>query len=456
MENIITEKGTIEPINDEQRKAISELRNFLVKGNPNEWFVLEGKAGTGKTTIMTKVLEDFIGKKRVEICALSHKAKKVLWDKLVGNMVSIPAGLSSHSIAGLLGMTLNMETGAFTKAYSKKKPPIRWADIIVVDEGSMVNEEALIHIMDAKKPKAKVIFVGDIGQLPPIREANDPANGTPSPIFLSENKVKLLNRVRQTEDSHILPYSDYYWENSVMNNGEEEDPVPLEARKNEEQLEFSKDIEKVLTDNKQLFLDGIQEKNPDLIKVIVYRNKTKKTINWFIRQLIFDKPEEYELGDSLMFNDNYFRNEKIVFENSTEVSVLDIKNREFLGEYHGHILRVTDGESTENIETISEVSVPAWNKHVSELFNIAKKIPMGVRRNRALRTAWAARNRFANIDYAYTLTSHKAQGSTYNTVVVVEDDILEVSLIDNIEKSQSLYVAITRASDKVHIVSELN
>jgi exodeoxyribonuclease-5 len=242
----------------------------------------------------------------------------------------------------------------------------------------------------------------------------------------------------------------------VLNNGEEEDPVPLTARKNVEQIEFSKDLEKVLTDNKDLFLKGIEDKNTDLIKVVVYRNKTKKFVNWFIRKLIYDDPAEYELGDTLMFNDNYFRNEKNVFENSTEVSVLDIKKREFLGEYHGHILRVTDGETTENIEVISEVSVPAWNRHVSELFDISKKIPMGVRRNRALRTAWSARNRFANVDYAYTLTSHKAQGSTYNTVIVVEDDILEVSMIDNIEKSQAMYVAISRASNKVHIVSELN
>jgi len=135
---------------------------------------------------------------------------------------------------------------------------------------------------------------------------------------------------------------------------------------------------------------------------------------------------------------------------------LEIRKREFIGEYHGHILKVTDGVSTENIEVISEISVPAWNKHVSELFNIAKKIPNGVRRNRALRNAWNARNRFANVDYAYTLTSHKAQGSTYHTVIVLEDDILEVTMIDNIEKSQAMYVAITRASDKVHIVSELN
>jgi len=456
MEDTTLTEGTIVPLNDEQKIAIKDLTEFLKKGKPNEWIVLEGKAGTGKTTIMTKVIEQFIGKKRVEICALSHKAKKVLWDKVRYGLTDIPAGLSSHSVAGLLGMSLNMETGVFTKSYDKRKPPIRWADIIVVDEASMINEEALIHIMDAKKPNAKVVFVGDIGQLPPIRDNNDPMRGKPSPVFLTHNKVKLINRVRQSEGSSILPYSDYYWENSVINDGVDEDPVPLSARKNEEQIEFSKDLEKVLTNNKHLFIRANEEKNPDLIKTIVYRNKTKKSVNWFIRKLIYDNPKDYEIGDALIFNDNYFRNEVTVFENSTEVSVLDIKPREFLGEYHGHILRVTNGETTDNIEVISEVSVPAWGKHVSELFDISKKIPMGVARNRALRTAWNAKNRFANIDYAYTLTSHKAQGSTYHTVVVVEDDILEVSMIDNVEKSQAMYVAITRASDMVHIVSELN
>jgi ATP-dependent exoDNAse (exonuclease V) alpha subunit len=456
MDKIITTQGTIEALNDEQKTAIDDITHFIKKGDPSQWFVLEGKAGTGKTTIMTKVLEPFLGKRRVEICALSHKAKKVLWDKLTGGLLDLPAGLNSHSVAGLLGMTLNMETGKFTKAYSKKKPPIRWADIIVVDEGSMINEEALIHIMDSKKPKAKVIFVGDIGQLPPIREEHDPASGTPSPVFLSENKVKLTTRVRQDKDSMILPYSDFYWENSVLKDGEEEDPVPLTSRQTGQHIEFSKDLEKVLTDNKDLFLDGIKTRNPDLIKTIVYRNKTKKSVNWFIRKLIFNNPNEFEVGDQLIFNDNYFRGDKTVFENSSEVTVLDVKKREFDGKYHGHILRVTDGEIEKSIETISEVSVPSWNKHVSELFNIAKRIPHGVKRNRALRTAWNARNRFANIDYAYTLTSHKAQGSTYNTVIVVEDDILEVSMIENVEKSQSMYVAITRASDKVYIVSELN
>lgn len=455
MDKVITETG-VKPLNDEQKVAIEEITHFLKKGNPGEWFVLEGKAGTGKTTIMSKVLEPFMGKKRIEICALSHKAKKVLWEKLTDNLLDIPTGLNSNSLASLLGMTLNMETGEFAKAYTKKKPPIRWADIIVVDEASMINEEALIHIMDSKKPKAKVIFIGDIGQLPPIRKVQNGLTGKPSPVFLSENKSKLINRVRQTDDSNILPYSDYYWDNSVLNNGEEEDPIPLESRKTNKQLVFSKSVENSVNDNKDLFLEGIKTNNPNLVKVVVYRNHTKKMVNSYIRDLIYDNPKEYEIGDCLLFNDNYFRGGDTVFENSTEVSVVSIKKREFNGKYHGHILNVTDGSRNENIEVISEVSLPAWNKHVSELFNAAKKLPNGVRRNRALRTAWNARNRFANVDYGYTITSHKSQGSTYKNVIVIEDDILGVSMIDNVEKSQALYVAITRASDKVYIVSELN
>ena len=450
------EENVVEPLNDEQKEAIESITEFIKRGNPNEWFVLEGKAGTGKTTIMSKAIEPFLGKRRVEICALSHKAKKVLWNKVTSTLIDLPVGLDTHSVAGLLGMTLDMETGKFTKAFSRKKPPIRWADIIVVDEASMINEEALIHIMDSKKPKAKVIFIGDVGQLPPIREERDPSRGKPSPIFLSENKVKLLNRVRQKEDSRILPYSDYYWDNSVLHGGEEEDPVPLESRKNDEHIVFSKDIDKVLNDNKELFLKSTKEKNNDLIKVIVYRNKTKKSLNWYIRNMIYGNPKEYELGDILIFNDNYYKGDSIIFENSSEVSVLKVTKGEFNGEYAGHILTVTDGEKTENVEVLSEGSKPAWNKYVGSLFEVAKKIPKGIKRNRELKRAWDAKNRFANIDYAYVLTSHKAQGSTYNTVIVVEDDILDVSMIDNIEKSQSMYVGITRASNKVYIVSELN
>ena len=66
--------------------------------------------------------------------------------------------------------------------------------------------------------------------------------------------------------------------------------------------------------------------------------------------------------------------------------------------------------------------------------------------------AWEEKKKYANIDYAYALTSHKSQGSTYDFVVVHETDILGLKSISNITKSRSLYTALTRAKYEVHVV----
>jgi hypothetical protein len=444
------------PINKEQGLAVKEITNFIKKGDPTTWFTLEGKAGTGKTTIITSTIESFVGKKRIFICALSHKAKKVLWDKVKISYGESPLGILSYSVASLLGMTFNIETGKFTKIYTRKKPPIKMADIIIVDECSMINEEALSLIMSEKKKNTKVIFVGDVGQLPPIRD-NQENLGEISPVFKTNNKISLVDRVRQSADSDILKYSDFYWDNSVLNTEPEEDPVPLENRVNGRDIVFGKDLEKIILENKDLFIKSINNNNPNVIKVIVYRNKTKKMLNWYIRKLIYEEPKEYELGDLLIINDNYYDSgDQLIIENSTEVSVLQIKPVKFYNKYDGYTLYVTDGETYYDLDVISEKSLDSWNKYVSELFIKAKKEPFGKTRNNQLKKAWSAKKRFVDVDYAYTLSSHKSQGSTYDTVIVFEDDIMEVSMIGESEKSQSMYVAITRAAKKVYIVSEFN
>jgi len=83
---------------------------------------------------------------------------------------------------------------------------------------------------------------------------------------------------------------------------------------------------------------------------------------------------------------------------------------------------------------------------VSELFKYAKNLHFGEERREALSKAWGLKTRFAPLEYAYAITSHKSQGSTYNTVVVDEMDIMSVKPISSKQKSQSLYTAITRAS----------
>ena len=56
---------------------------------------------------------------------------------------------------------------------------------------------------------------------------------------------------------------------------------------------------------------------------------------------------------------------------------------------------------------------------------------------------------FMDFNYAYAINSHKSQGSTYERVYVVEKDIHAVKMTSIKTKSQSLYVATSRASHKL-------
>lgn len=47
---------------------------------------------------------------------------------------------------------------------------------------------------------------------------------------------------------------------------------------------------------------------------------------------------------------------------------------------------------------------------------------------------YSVKNRYADIDYSYAITSHKSQGSTYDNVIVDEQDIQSVTKNDKNSK----------------------
>ena len=58
--------------------------------------------------------------------------------------------------------------------------------------------------------------------------------------------------------------------------------------------------------------------------------------------------------------------------------------------------------------------------------------------------------RYADVMYSYSITAHKAQGSTYDTVFLLEDDI-DVNW-NIIERNRIKYTAYTRSSRKLYVV----
>jgi superfamily I DNA/RNA helicase len=62
---------------------------------------------------------------------------------------------------------------------------------------------------------------------------------------------------------------------------------------------------------------------------------------------------------------------------------------------------------------------------------------------------WDLRQRFHNVDYAYSLTVHKSQGSTFQDVFV---DLPSMAVNRNIiERNQLCYVAFTRAAKRLFL-----
>jgi len=58
--------------------------------------------------------------------------------------------------------------------------------------------------------------------------------------------------------------------------------------------------------------------------------------------------------------------------------------------------------------------------------------------------------RYADVMYGYSITAHKAQGSTYDTVFLLEDDI-DVNW-NIVERNRIKYTAYTRSSRKLYVI----
>ena len=445
--------------NPEQQEAIDKTAEFIENGNSEEWHVIEGKAGTGKTTIAEQIAKKFPDKE-IAVAALSNKATKVIKSKF--NEANIPAKFSS--IAGLLGMRENPKTGQFESLPKKdweSAAPIEEANIIMIDEASMVNEEMLELIFKNKLPDAKVVFLGDIGQLPPIRTEENPYYknkknlfGKDSPTFNSNNKSKLITRVRQGEESPILPFADNYWNNSQSENPTlNPSPITKNIITDKGALLFTSSFNDIKNQVIDAFKKGLKDNNSNYIKIVTYRNNKRKAINKYIHDKLFPN-EEYAKGDLVIFNAPFSIKGKPIASNSDEGRIVSIE--EVRDEIHsGETIKVYElaidinGEIEYGIPVVSKSSEQKWDKILDidkkksrDLYNKGDKAGG----NRSYAAFKKKSNLFAKIDYAYAITSHKSQGSTYDMVIVDESDIMSVP-IDNKSKSQSIYTGLTRAKN---------
>ena len=128
---------------DEQDKAIKTVLNNAVT-------IITGGPGTGKTTTVKGLIDIYKNKgKNIVMVAPTGRAAKRLADL---------SGEEATTIHRLLGYRQG-------KGYNRKRID---ADILIIDEASMLEQVLFNHLLQALKPGTKIVLVGDVNQLPPI------------------------------------------------------------------------------------------------------------------------------------------------------------------------------------------------------------------------------------------------------------------------------------------------
>ena len=455
-----------------QEVAKKAILNFVktADASKGQYFTLTGKAGTGKTTLIQEVIREIAKDnpyQRFVVSALAHKAVQVIYGKTKKSSKFV----SASTVASLLGMKLDQETGEF-KQVKGGEVKIKPDSILFVDEASMLNEQNIECLMDAAiRTNSKVIFLGDPGQLPPIRTGELVKYGTYSlsPVFETqkdEYSAGLTERVRQGEGSPILDYADTFWNYSTTEGQtdqrvDDEDMSRVENAQGSIEFINEQQVDKIVP----LFKQAVETNNPSLIKVVAYRNKTVRQWNQIIRRKVYG--DEYSPnplpGDILMMTDTYndpaSDDAKPLLFNSEDISV--ISTGPIRTVYRVQLMDATIKDPRGKIITVpliipTKENIDEFNNNKRLLWNEAQKYKNTDRGKykRALDMYWSYGTEWAHVEYGYAITSHKSQGSTYDVSIVDSADINSNGFMSDISKARSIYTAITRARNSAVILRD--
>lgn len=393
-----------------QVKAIEAIAAWH-RSSWKQTFTLAGYAGTGKTTL----LQHFINTQNnvVTCLAPTGKAASVLQKKLDNAMVSTvhrvlynPSPPSTSNLDALEASLVNNPNDEDLKQailderrrlagqnlnFNKKIDcEIGAGQLVVVDEASMVTRRMR---KDLEETGAKILFVGDPGQLPPVQDEG---------FFQHSPPDAMLTEVqRQALDSPIIRVSMEVREGKAINAQREDGPfrkMPKNELSHEEWLTFD--------------------------QVITGTNEARRKINRYFRGKLGKNSWWPETGDKIICLKNSNDN-GIYYINGVQGKALsNAKNNADFDEIIGEVLY--EG-------TIRNVMYYRYPFQVHYDAN-------------AIELQWYERAGLQEFDYAYAITVHKSQGSEWDRVLLADDGM---NANQKEFRKRWLYTAVTRAKEEL-------
>jgi exodeoxyribonuclease-5 len=494
--NMKIEETLYKDLNDGQLKAFVEIINFIkdVDSDNIDGLILKGYAGTGKTFVITKVIEYIMTaypKRKIAITAPTNKAVSVLYKNGKNNkavfydetQIDKSQKLVYSTIHKLLGLKEVITDEGDQLFITGDTPTLADFKYVIVDEVSMLDDKLLNDIM-VFKDKIKFIFLGDPAQIPPVKKTD--CMPFRNDCIYSFKHLILDQIMRQKGDNPIVDISI-----KVRENLGQKTPVPnlqtklLGDKKGPGIIVLKNEIDKdtIAKVLRHHFTSDTFEKDPDHMKVIAWTNSTVRQVNEIIRRMRFQTStsivmQKYIVGDKIIANKALFEryesesfkfgvttNYSVMFTTSTEFEVADVKTyyKDF-EEYNSDVITAdislkvyelkvkyksleTDTYFTNTLYVIHEDSLDDYNALLNKI------------RNEALRSKnkkkWVLYYNIlkwnADIAYNYAITAHKSQGSTYENVMVLDNDIDMNNKI--VERNRIRYTAYTRASKRLFIVN---
>ncbi|MBO5351926.1 MAG: ATP-dependent RecD-like DNA helicase [Lachnospiraceae bacterium] len=173
---------------------LDELQQMAVsEAVQNGVFILTGGPGTGKTTTINTIIRFFESEGMdVLLAAPTGRAAK---------RMSETTGMEARTIHRMLELTRDPEAKVGGLEFARNESNPLESDVIIIDEMSMVDISLMHALLKAILVGTRVIFVGDVNQLPSVGPGNVLQDMIASERF---PVVKLTKIFRQSEESKIV------------------------------------------------------------------------------------------------------------------------------------------------------------------------------------------------------------------------------------------------------------
>jgi len=442
-----------------QLNLFEKMAEFIVENQDSDIFLVNGYAGTGKTSAIgavVKVLD--IYKQRVILLAPTGRAAKVFAHYSNKSAFTIHKQIYRQRVAADVQSVFLLDRNTQSNA------------IFFVDEASMISNkipeqsvfgtgnllrDLVEYVRNGKN--CKLIFVGDDAQLPPVGLAHSPALDLE--VMRTYGKicsVRLTEVVRQGADSGIL-----------------KNATSIRCLLDEPELQMpsllTKGFEDIIPINGMELLELLEtafyEYGGDQVVVVTKSNKRANIYNSGIRQKILYREEELSVGDSIMIvKNNYYWTsevEELSFIANGDTAIIERirKYEERYGFRFANVsLRFPDYDDLSlDVKIVLDTLT---SESASLTFEQSRSLYTGVAEDYSHLTLkkerWLAvkNDPFYNalqVKFAYAITCHKAQGGQWPVVFVDHGYFTEEML--SIDFIRWLYTAVTRASSRLYLVN---